>query len=466
MQIKHLIYTLLAGVSFSACNLLGPVDDIHPDYVLTDDNVITDANSAEYLLNGIYQYYRQREFASLRSAMFILTGTLLNSDVEGSTNFANNDVRIENNAVLNYYTVLYSIINQANSLIVQLENKRPQGLSDTRKSEILGEAYFHKAFAEVMLLRAFGEFWDQKSEYGIILYNEPVRDNSEAKGRSTVAECYSQILSDLKQAEQAPAYAGMAYKVNKITVNALKARVLLYLNRYAEAAQTAQATIDEALGSGMALESNYLNIFSQGFSSHELLMAPYVSYPQEQIYGSKVTDAAMRGFGTTIKLIAEELDPTGNDPRYTQTYLSTEAGNLLQKYVLNDAATGDNNTYYLMRLAEVYLIKAEAEARNGQYAAARMALKPLTDRAGYAAGYVDTIADNDLLLAIFRHKYLELSAENYEEWYDMVRYSQLDGTDFVSLGYVHSMAHLNLPIPRSALSGNKLLEQNPSYTLN
>ena len=148
MQIKHLIYTLLAGVSFSACNLLGPVDDIHPDYVLTDDNVITDANSAEYLLNGIYQYYRQREFASLRPAMFILTGTLLNSDVEGSTNFANNDVRIENNAVLNYYTVLYSIINQANSLIVQLENKRPQGLSDTRKSEILGEAYFHKAFAD------------------------------------------------------------------------------------------------------------------------------------------------------------------------------------------------------------------------------------------------------------------------------------------------------------------------------
>ena len=209
-----------------------------------------------------------------------------------------------------------------------------------------------------------------------------------------------------------------------------------------------------------------MNIFAQGFRSHELLMAADVSYPQEQIYGSKVTDTAMRGFGTTIKLIAEELDPTGNDPRYTQTYLSTEAGNLLQKYVLNDAATGDNNTYYLMRLAEVYLIKAEAEARNGQYAAARMALKPLTDRAGYAAGYVDTIADNDLLLAIFRHKYLELSAENYEEWYDMVRYSQLDGTDFVSLGYVHSMAHLNLPIPRSALSGNKLLEQNPSYTLN
>lgn len=466
MQIKHLIYTLLAGLSLSACNLLGPVDEIQPDYVLTDDNVITDANSAEYVLNGIYQYYRQREFASLRPAMFILTGTLLNSDVEGSNNFANNDVRIENNAVLNYYTVLYAIINQANSLIAQLENKNPQGLSETRKNEILGETYFHKAFAETMLLRAFGDFWNQESAYGIVLYNEPVRDNSEAKARSTVAESYAQILSDLDKAEQAPAYTGMSYRVSKPAVKALKARVLLCLNRYEEAARTAQETIDEALGSGMALESNYLDIFAQGFGSHEILLAPYVSYPQEQIYGSKVTDAAMRGFGTTIGKIAAELDSTGEDPRYAQTYLTTEAGNLIQKYVLNDVTTGDNNTYYLMRLAEVYLIKAEAEARNGRYEAARAALKTVTDRAGYAENYVNTITDSDLLLTIFRHKYLELSAENYEEWYDMVRYSQLDGTDFVNLGYVRSMAHLNLPVPRSALSGNNLLEQNPSYEIN
>ena len=48
-----------------------------------------------------------------------------------------------------------------------------------------------------------------------------------------------------------------------------------------------------------------------------------------------------------------------------------------------------------------------------------------------------------------------------------VRYSQLDGTDFSAAGlnYTHSMQNLVLPIPEQALSGNNLLEQNPSYEL-
>ena len=77
------------------------------------------------------------------------------------------------------------------------------------------------------------------------------------------------------------------------------------------------------------------------------------------------------------------------------------------------------------------------------------------------------IRDGDLLLTIFRHKYMELSAENYEEWYDMVRYYRLDGTDFTAtgLGYTQSMQHLVLPIPTQALSGNSLLVQNPTYEI-
>ena len=116
-----------------------------------------------------------------------------------------------------------------------------------------------------------------------------------------------------------------------------------------------------------------------------------------------------------------------------------------------------------MRLAEMYLIKAEADARRNQPKEARAALKFITDRAGYDENYVNTIADKDLLLAIFRHKYMELFAENNEEWYDMMRYSVLDKTDFVSLKYATSMRNLVLPIPAQAISGNNKLEQNPTY---
>ena len=123
----------------------------------------------------------------------------------------------------------------------------------------------------------------------------------------------------------------------------------------------------------------------------------------------------------------------------------------------------DCNPYYFIRLAEAYLIKAEAEARQSKNDDARNSLKVITDRAGYDADYVNTIADGDLLMQIFRHKYMELSAENYEEWFDMIRYNQLDGTDFVQLGYLRSFAHKNLPIPYDAMAGNGALVQNPSY---
>lgn len=472
MQIKNILFTAILGLSATSCNLLGPVSDIEPDYVLTDENVITNAQSAEYLLNGIYTTYRTREFSASRTAMLLMSGTLKDSDVDGSASFARNEVRIENITVQQYYTSLYFIINQANSLISGLANTNPQGLSAERKAEILGEAYFHKAFAETMLLRSFGEFWDVKSKYGIILYNEPVRKNESQKSRSSVNDTYTQILADLEQAAKAPGYEGKAYRISKLAVKALKARVMLYMNNYPEASRLAQEVINEAQQSGISLESNYLDIFAQGFSSKELFFAPYASYPLE-IVEANITDQISRGIGETVTRIADELNGQANDgkpetgegydSRYAQTFENSGGQIKINKYVCNSVETGDNNTIYFMRLAEMYLIKAEADARRNQPKEARAALKFITDRAGYDENYVNTIADKDLLLAIFRHKYMELFAENNEEWYDMVRYSVLDKTDFVSLKYATSMRNLVLPIPAQAISGNNKLEQNPTY---
>ena len=124
---RNILLTLLVSLTLSSCNLLGPVDDIQPDFVLTDDDVITDSNSAEYLLNGIYSRYRERSLASMRNGMFILTGTLNNTTVaEGATNFRENNLRPQNNTVLNYYTGLYAIINQSNSLIANLRDAHPK----------------------------------------------------------------------------------------------------------------------------------------------------------------------------------------------------------------------------------------------------------------------------------------------------------------------------------------------------
>ena len=61
-----------------------------------------------------------------------------------------------------------------------------------------------------------------------------------------------------------------------------------------------------------------------------------------------------------------------------------------------------------------------------------------------------------------QHKMLELIAEVYEEWFDLVRY-HIEGDLKISdvKPTVVSDKQLIFPIPQSALAGNNLLEQNP-----
>lgn len=69
------------------------------------------------------------------------------------------------------------------------------------------------------------------------------------------------------------------------------------------------------------------------------------------------------------------------------------------------------DSYYFMRLAEVYYIAAEAEARQGQYAKARTLLATVIERAGYTEDDVNAIADSDLLGEILKHKLCDMSNE-------------------------------------------------------
>lgn len=475
MKIRQLLYSIPLLV-FASCDQLGSVSDIEPEYVLTENTVFVDANSVEALANGMYLPLRGDGVTQMRNCMLLLTRTSNNSSVASAYEFKINDVSPRSSLVSNYYSNLYLIVNQANIIIEGLPNASPKALSEERKTEILGEAYFNRAFANFMLLRSFGEFWDENSEYGIVLYDSPVKSNN-GKARSSVKTCYELINSDLDKAiVQAPGEGFVNYKANRLAAKVLKARVKLCQGDFAAAESFADEAITESVQTGNTLEGNYGDIYEKAYESSELLFSAYTSYPQETISTGVFFDFYYNGFGYTLQTIADELvgesedgdygSGEGMDPRYASVYITDEweggSETLIKKY-MNMINGNDCNPYYFIRLAEAYLIKAEAEARQSKYNEARNSLKIITDRAGYDTDYVNTITDSNLLMQIFRHKYMEISAENYEEWFDMIRYNQLDGTDFVQLGYLRSFAHKNLPIPYDAMAGNGALVQNPSY---
>lgn len=469
MKIRQLLYGIPL-LALASCDQLGPVDDIKPEYVLEESNLFVDANSVEALSNGMYQPWRGTGVTKMRNCMFLLTQASNNTSVASAYQFKKNNVSPKSLLVNDYYGNLYLIVNQANTIINGLPKNSPKGLSEGRKNEIMGEAYFNRAFANFMLLRSFGDFWDENSEYGIVLYDMPAISN-DGKARSSVKACYELINADLDKAiAMAPSEEFVNYKANKLAAKALKARVKLYQKDFATAATLANEVINESSQAGIALEENYGDIYQYGYESSEILFTVYTSYPQETIETGLFNDFYYFGFGPTLQMVADEIagevEDGELDPRYTSTFVMEEgdwgAESIITKY-LNNTNGSDCNPYYYIRLAELYLIKAEAEARQSKFADARNSLKVITDRAGYDADYVSQIADGDMLMQIFCHKYVELSAENYEEWFDMVRYNQLDGTDFKELGYIRSFAHKNLPIPYDALAGNGALKQNPSY---
>ena len=160
-----------------------------------------------------------------------------------------------------------------------------------------------------------------------------------------------------------------------------------------------------------------------------------------------------------------EDDAASYDPLYTWAY---KGGGMIgiAKYSKLTPEFMFEDSYYFMRLAEVYYIAAEAEARQGQYAKARTFLATVIERAGYTEDDVNAIADSDLLGEILKHKLCDMSNENLEEWFDLCRYNRQGGfeswTEDEKAELPSFRRHL-LPIPKASMGANNLLVQNPEY---
>lgn len=536
---KHIRYQFLAllsvsALTFTSCDLIGSIDDMEPDHVVTDLNYITDAASAQTALNGVYASWRSTGVSYLRYGIASMAHTQAQAMVMGADEFAAENIETNNSNVETAYTAYYNVINAANTFLVHV-NKNIPGLSEEKRTEMIAEARCQRALAYLTLLKCFGEYWKQDSQYGVCLFkDELVRDN-QVRQRSSVADTYKLISEDLDYAiahcEQHPADH---YHMSSLFAKALKAKMYFAQDNYPEAARLSEEVINEAEAAGYELESDYANIFTEQFNSKEMLFAPYTANPNE------LMDASWFAFspGSLLKKVADDLvpdDETGGDivvpdpgeggdvvvpdpgeggdvvipggdgseggdvvlpgdgddggivipggdggdfpfppgeddaasydPLYTWAY---KGGGMtgIAKYSKLTPEFMFEDSYYFMRLAEVYYIAAEAEARQGQYAKARTLLATVIERAGYTEDDVNAIADSDLLGEILKHKLCDMSNENLEEWFDLCCYNRQGGFESWTedeKAELPSFRRNLLPIPKASMGANNLLVQNPEY---
>ena len=534
-HIRFQFLTLLSAtaLTLTSCDLIGSLDGIEPEHVVTDDNYITDAASAQTALNGVYASWRSTGVSYLRYGMSSMAHTQTKAMVMGADEFAAENIETNNSNVETAYTAYYNVINTANTFLVHI-NKQIPGMTEEKRTEMIAEARCQRALAYLTLLKCFGEYWKQDSQYGVCLFkDELVRDNQPRK-RSTVAETYKLISDDLDYAiahcEQQPADH---YHMSSVFAKALKAKMYMAQDNYAEAASLAEEVISEAEAAGYGLESDYAKIFDEQFNSQEMLFAPYTANPSELMDSNwymfspgslltKVADDMVPDVDTGGDVVVPDPDgssdgsasgdggvvipggdggvvipggdgvvipgddggvviPGGDggdfpffpgdedvasyDALYTWAYKG-DAMNGIGKYNKLTPEMFYADSYYFMRLAEVYYIAAEAEARLGQYAKARTLLATVIERAGYTEDDVNAIADGDLLGEILKHKLVDISNENFEEWFDLCRYNRqggFEGWTEDEKAELPSFRRYLLPIPKASIGANNLLVQNPEY---
>ncbi len=463
------LFILLVTTFFSACK----VDDIQPLNALTEENVITNEATAQAVLNNVYTKYRSGFYTAMSGFMIEFLGDGLANlypSSYGSGDMDVNDVRDDNEFTTGYYTEFYQMINQANWLIALLEAGKAKGLSEVRRDAMISEAKVMRAMGHFNLLRLFGQFYDLNSTFGIVIRTKPAKGLDIAP-RNTVRESYDAILEDLKFAKQHGPAGTPHWVASRTTAAAWLAKVYLNMGDYPNAATEALAVIQNS--DGYYLEDHYQDIFNKRFDSRETFFSPFADGVNETNYSTQI---ALSSYSDYYETIADADVPgpgdlagagSGYDPRFSFIYADNTAGintNGKFPFRFSGSSGASGSTLYPLRMAEIYLIYAEAKARiDADVSAEAVArVNEIRNRAGDVLLPIAPSTKQELLMAIYDEKILELAGENGEHWFDMVRYDRLGDISIAERKPTISQVNkLIMPIPRAAMAGNKLLVQNP-----
>ncbi len=386
-------------------------------------------------------------------------------------------------------------IYRANLVLEKLETV--EGLSDEFKARTSAEAKFLRAFYYFDLMRFFGN---------IPLINKVLpADEIYTQTQADPANIYTLIESDLNDArntfelpETLP--SSELGRVTKGAATALLGKVILYQNNESRMGEAAMI-FDEVINSNLYdLEDDFGDIFTnENEFGIESIFEINHSNNQRGGWGNfgngdtegnySVQFFGMRDYvgpdfanGWSFCPVTEDLvNLMQNDPRFSHTIID---GNMLRQQGASYSEGYQNTNYFIrkyaafqddraldgepalnwgnnvreIRLADVYLMAAEAHNRSGNDAEARSYLNRVRTRVGLqpASG-----VGAGLLEAIYRERQLELATEGHR-FFDLVRTGRA-GTVLGIQGFTVGKNEV-LPIPQTEIDiteGN--LKQNPGY---
>jgi hypothetical protein len=372
----------------------------------------------------------------------------------------------------------YNEIYSANAIIQGIAASTSSALQDSVRTELTGEAKF---------VRALGYFYLTNLNGGVPLALTIDFNQTRNLPRAPVAQVYQQIIQDLKDAQAAlpgdySVGLGERIRPNKWAATALLARAYLYTGDYADALAQASAVIGNTAEYSLVSDPNGVFLKNSTEAIWQLQQNPSLNgegtatpegiallpYPLNTgfatFYLSPQLLAAFEPGDLRRSAWVDSTDNSYNTGTSTGIYYfpyKYKTG--LSNYSIGGTAT---EYYMVLRLAEQYLIRAEAEANGagGGPASAIADLNVIRGRAGLPA-LSPSLTAGQVITAVTHERQIELFAEWGHRWLDLKRTGQAHAVlSVIPLKQPWAGDYQLLdPISISEIQADPNLTQNPGY---
>ena len=496
-RIKYYILIIMVAGLMNGCG--NDWLDLDPSTSIETEGSLNALSDFEFTLNGIYSTMQSYYYYGARMQYY---GDVTGDDVQAyiATKRCADYYQFgfnKDNAPSTFWSTCYSIIQNANIVINNIDNIAYEGEDEEGKilfaayrNDLKGQALAIRALALFDITRLYGYPYlkDNGASLGGAIVEEVVDVTYKPK-RSTVAQCYEKIIEYLtkaipllateKEKEDEDWLAkSIKGKMNKWSAMTLLSRVYLYKGDNTNALKMAEEAIGGAEQDGYRLWTNdeYVEAWAKDFTSEVFfeIVNLITDSPGKESIGYLCSSSGYKDMILTSSFVAF-LQQDKDDVRYQMFKISSKRA-YIQKYPgeNGDGGPADANIP-LFRISELYLNAAEAAVKLENNDKAVFYLDQIVKR-GNPANTVEGTAVT--LEQVLNERRKEFFGEGHR-MFDVLRNGGTIARQNVSVSEVSSTKHLSLqdyakefdwnmykvvlPIPKAEMDANSNMEQNPDY---
>lgn len=364
--------------------------------------------------------------------------------------FYTHQVLPENGVISNVWNSSYNLIYLCNSIIESLQNST--NISEPLRDQLYGETIFVRSLVYFYLINLFGDIpYTTQTNYEI---NKNLH-------RTDKIQIYNSIIADLSDAHSklSPEYVSAEkVRANRYVVSALLSRIYLYTENWESAILYSTEVINQE--NLYSLEPDTSKEFLKESSSTIFQLKPQHPGMATSEAGNFIFDGPPAMLALSA-ITANSFEP-GDKRRedwVKETTDGTQVWYMSNKYKRFDLTNSPEEYSIIFRLAEQYLIRAEARLKMGEFMAAAEDINHIRFRSGLP----NVTASQDLNSIIIKERRSELFCEHGHRWFDLKRWNiAAQVLSPIKTNWTETDVLLPLPISELLLNPN-LYPQNPGY---